>query len=209
MNSTTRSSFSAAQSTATTTTATTQKTTQQATNTSANILDWLLIEVPLINALGVGTVLAALITGIFQLRIHGKNQEHANRLEEARRNHEEKMQHLKDEYEENRQRRVEKFRLIDDWRKFLEDDSIAMAGLYEKYNSTLKKHFSDETNRRILKAIEKNTEQIFQLQMSIIEEGFEFNKERERLHRLDCVREDLVKALSQELTSLEIEMKRY
>lgn len=170
--------------------------------------DWLLVEVPLINALGIGTILAALITGIFQLRIHGKNREHAKDLDEARRIHEEKMQHLKDEYEENRQRRVEKFRLIDDWRKILGDDSIAVAELMEKYNLILKKHFSDKANKRVMKAIEGNVGHVFRLTIQM-EEGLEFKKEGERLYRLDCVREDLVKALNQELANLETEMKRY
>lgn len=189
MNSTTNSLFIAATSTPTTisvpaqssvpTPAPTQLPSQPATG-----LAWVSILLP---AAGIGLILAAWIKrrGDWLIKQHEK------------------------QHEDDRQRRVEKFRLIDDWRKTLGDESIALAELMKKYNSTLKKHFSDDANRRVLKAIGRNTKHSFQLQMSIIKEGFEFKKEGERLFRLNCVREDLVKALDQELANLEIEMKRY
>lgn len=218
MNSTTNSLFITATSTPTTTSVPAQSTvptpapTQLPSQPSTGFA-WVSILLP---ATGIGFILAAWIKrggdSLLKekdIQIASESRKHAKELDEVRRSHEERMQHLKDEYEDDRQRRVEKFRLIDDWRRALGDESTATAELMKKYNSTLKKHFSDEANRRVSKAIGGNAEHLFQLQMSIIEEGFEFKKEEERLYRLNCVRGDLVKALDQEITNLEIEMKRY
>ena len=70
----------------------TQSTTQQTGGATGGIPNWLLIEVPLVNALLGSAVLAALITGLFSLWIDRNNREHEKALAKANRLHEEKLE---------------------------------------------------------------------------------------------------------------------
>lgn len=68
--------------------------TQPSSGVLAGFIDFLSKEVPLLDSLGVGAVIVALIAGWFQTRIRHRDREHEKELEKLRMDHAIKLQSL-------------------------------------------------------------------------------------------------------------------
>lgn len=117
-------------------TTTVQLQTQQ-TGNSSTVKDLLLLDVPLLGALGVGTLIASIITGLFQLRIHKMNRKHAIEIER-----------VKDKFERSReyeqQQKISRKELVRTWETLLDKKNLDTLELTEQSTySDLESHFSD------------------------------------------------------------------
>lgn len=111
---------------------------------AATGLDWTPILIPLLFS----GVTAAIVGGIFQLRINAKNREHAKELEEIRNQNNRS-------FEDYRQKLQGRKELIETWEKLLNDPQVGILGLinHPKYGR-LEEHFTKELLAELGKYIE-------------------------------------------------------
>jgi hypothetical protein len=145
------------------TTTNTRTAVQQTSSTSLGLSSWLLVEVPLLSALGFGTIVGALITSIFQWKINSKNREHAEKierirnistqdldqvkaehnqqLEKGRQEHEQSLEEMRQSYERKKLRDENRWELIQYWKKFLDTRSdvlyLADDSLFQALDQSL------------------------------------------------------------------------
>lgn len=132
---------------------TTQVTTQQPSAAPMQTA-WLTAQIPLLSALGIGAILAAIVAGFFQLRIHAKNREHLEKLDKAKRTHELEVQRLKAVYDrelENERRQWSgREKLLDDLQALIEDPKLSVRRFVaSKTFGDLSDYLSEDARKEI------------------------------------------------------------
>lgn len=128
--------------TASTPTATVQPQIQH-TGSTSTVRDLLLLDVPLLGTLGFGTLAAAIIAGLFQLRINKINREHAIELESVK-------DKFERERESERQQKIGRKELIRTWEVLLDEQKLGTWELTEHSTyPNLESYFSDTFKDRL------------------------------------------------------------
>ncbi len=149
------------------TTTTTQPTTQQTGGASTGIPGWLSVDVPLLGALGIGTVIAALIT-VFgkhwsDIRLNEQQRRHEVEFEEQRqcyekerdefrRQHERELEQVKTEYEGEKEKRAERRKLVKQWRELYLNVRFENTGnsfMADPIYLSLEPYLSDDARKSI------------------------------------------------------------